>query len=157
METEFIYLDEFYKKKIKIITWIVFSVFLLIDAAALLLYILYPAYWGVELFGAILFTVLNVIYVLLNGLFYADRFCYKITDEYVHVRRSIATEKDAVYRLESVKRISVRKYKIFKRESYFIKFYTQCGSFRLSFLSKETAQQSLVRFRGLYDESIFAE
>lgn len=157
MDNGYIGVDEFCAKRIKRRTWILFSCILLVDVAAVVLFVLFPDYWGVELLGGILFTVLDVLYILLNGLFLATRYAFKMTDSSIHVRRVIATDKYAVYRKDGVGRIKVRRRKVGGEEYYHLRFRTEGGAFSLKYLTRECAEEVLSQFRGAYDERVFAE
>ena len=157
LQEDYTFIDGHFKKRVKAVAWSAFSLILFIDVAAVVLFVLFPDYWGVELLGGILFTVIGVIYILLNGLFYADKFCFKVTQSAIHVRRVIATDKYSVYRFDWVDDIKVKCRKTKFGRFYDLKFYTQNGKFKIKYLSEAAAHSVLSPFAGRYDQSILSE
>ena len=151
------YIDPFFRRRIKTIAWIVFSLILLADVAAIVCFVLFPEYWGVELLGFLLFTVLDVIYVLLNGLFYADKFAYRLGEEGIYIRRVVATEKTAVYRDNCIYDIRCFEKTWKGRKYYDVVFRTECGNFRLRYLTKEQFDGVFDRIEETYRDEISAE
>lgn len=157
MEQNYILIDKFFKSRVKTITWIVFSLILLVDVAAVVCFVLFPDYWGVELLGFLLFTAIDVIYVLLNGLFYADKFGYRLDADAVVVRRVIATEKVSVYRKSCIEDIFYSEKSWRGKKYYNVKFTSQCGNFSLKYLLRSQLEDIIFYFEETYDESIPAE
>ncbi len=157
MKQDWIFIDQFFKKRVKTIAWIVFSLILLIDVAAIVCFVLFPDYWGVELLAFLLFTAIDVIYVLLNGLFYADKFCYRLDPDSIIVRRVIATDKKTVYRKSCIGDIFYIEKKWRGCKYYNIRFTTECGNFRLKYLTRSQLEDIMEYFEETYGEEICTE
>lgn len=178
-EEGYVYLGGEFARRVRKRAAVLFSCFLLIPAALVALMFVATGFWDVFLIVALIALACDALFVLANGLCYASRFCFTVTDSAIRIRRGLCCRKLTVLRFCDVLRVRVKRY--FRKKKvgtgvqeykgagksalrflseteavYDVRLYCGSGKYDLKYLSQASAAAVLSYFEDENDERIFA-
>lgn len=174
-EEGFVYLNAAGAAKVRKATWIAFGCLLAVPAVLAVMMFVSSGFWDVFLVLTVAALAADGFFVLANGLCYASRYAFSVSESAIRVRCGLCCRKLAVIRYSDALTVRVKRY--FNKKNvggrvqeyegsgasalrflsdadgvYDIRILCGSGKFTLRRLSREAAAAALSYFEDLHDE-----